>query len=263
MIPKIIFQTWKTHEIPLKWLSGQESIRQYMPDWLHIIMDDVENREFIKTYFYNFLPYYDAFKYPIQRADAIRYAFLYIHGGLYIDMDYEFKNNVNYIIENSLQNKGLDVDVFLAKSETHDNFYKNSIIISKPGCILWLMMIEHMKTPNPWSMIFPQLGVALTTGSLALTKQVKLLKSTDSTFVFGELPRSQVNPCTICDNEKTCEIKNMEADIIQLSGSTWCSNIFNTTCIYVYCNRYWIIVTIILIIISICIYAIIKWPKKT
>jgi mannosyltransferase OCH1-like enzyme len=37
-------------------------------------MTDELNRKFIIDYFPSFLPYYDAFPYPIQRADAIRYA---------------------------------------------------------------------------------------------------------------------------------------------------------------------------------------------
>jgi mannosyltransferase OCH1-like enzyme len=88
VIPKLIMQTWKTNELPDKWKPTQLSINRYMSDWKYILMTDEMNRNFIIHHFPNFLPYYDAFPYPIQRADAIRYAWLYVHGGLYLDCDF-------------------------------------------------------------------------------------------------------------------------------------------------------------------------------
>ena len=32
---------------------------------------------------------YDGYTHPIQRADAARYFILFVHGGLYADLDYE------------------------------------------------------------------------------------------------------------------------------------------------------------------------------
>ena len=88
-IPKIIMQTWKNTDIPDKWKSSPASIRQYMPDWEYVLMTDDMNDQFVRTYFPDFYSHYVNFPYPIQRADAIRYMWLYKHGGIYMDMDFE------------------------------------------------------------------------------------------------------------------------------------------------------------------------------
>lgn len=48
---------------------------------------DATSREFIATHYPWFLPTFDAYTYPIQRADAIRYFVLYHFGGVYLDLD--------------------------------------------------------------------------------------------------------------------------------------------------------------------------------
>jgi mannosyltransferase OCH1-like enzyme len=60
-----------------------------MPHWKYVLNSDEDNRNFVVQYFPDFLPTYDGFRYPIQRADVIRYMWLYIHGGLYMDLDVE------------------------------------------------------------------------------------------------------------------------------------------------------------------------------
>ncbi len=48
---------------------------------------DASSRDFIATEYPWFLPTFDAYPYPIQRADAIRYFVLAFYGGIYIDLD--------------------------------------------------------------------------------------------------------------------------------------------------------------------------------
>jgi mannosyltransferase OCH1-like enzyme len=44
-------------------------------------------RTFIATHYPWFLDTFNGYKYPIQRADSIRYFALYHYGGIYIDLD--------------------------------------------------------------------------------------------------------------------------------------------------------------------------------
>ena len=81
MIPKIIHQTWKTHDIPEKWKESPESIEKHYPDHMYILWSDDDLRNLIKTKFEWFLETYDNYKYDIQRVDASRYFFLYEYGG--------------------------------------------------------------------------------------------------------------------------------------------------------------------------------------
>lgn len=52
-----------------------------------MLWTDDSSREFIKTHYSWFLGTFDAYTYPIQRADAIRYFVLYHYGGVYVDLD--------------------------------------------------------------------------------------------------------------------------------------------------------------------------------
>jgi inositol phosphorylceramide mannosyltransferase catalytic subunit len=47
----------------------------------------VKSREFIAKEYPWFLETFDGYKYPIQRADSIRYFVLVHYGGIYIDLD--------------------------------------------------------------------------------------------------------------------------------------------------------------------------------
>ena len=97
-IPMIIMQTWKTKTVPEHWKSSPESIKNLMPDWEHVLMTDDDNRKFIQEYFPQYLTTFDEFEYGIQRADFIRYAWLYINGGLYLDLDYELVEPLEFRI---------------------------------------------------------------------------------------------------------------------------------------------------------------------
>jgi mannosyltransferase OCH1-like enzyme len=46
-----------------------------------------KSREFIAAEYPWFLETFDGYKYPIQRADSIRYFVLAYYGGIYIDLD--------------------------------------------------------------------------------------------------------------------------------------------------------------------------------
>lgn len=46
-----------------------------------------KSREFIAAEYPWFLSTFDGYKYPIQRADSIRYFVLAHHGGTYVDLD--------------------------------------------------------------------------------------------------------------------------------------------------------------------------------
>ncbi len=90
MIPKLIHQTSKTHEIcNEKWRGYQQKLQSLHPDWTYKLWTDEDNLLFVKNEYPDF---YDIFvKLPknIMRADVIRYLLLYRLGGLYMDLDYE------------------------------------------------------------------------------------------------------------------------------------------------------------------------------
>ena len=87
MIPKLIHQTWKTSEIPSKWVNTQKSLLRNNPDYEYILWTDSDIHNFMKTKFPHF--YVNVFlNYKQnQQVDIFRYFLLYVYGGIYIDLD--------------------------------------------------------------------------------------------------------------------------------------------------------------------------------
>lgn len=240
-IPKIIFQTCWSHDIPPKWQSSPESIKNIMPDWKYVLMDDEENREFVIKHFPDFLPYYDAFPYNIQRADCIRYMWLYINGGIYIDMDLEVLNPLDELF--SYNN-----DVYLCKSGNVGSYFTNSFMASKPRCKFWLEVIEEMKKPLDWYYLGRHTVVMNSTGPIMLSH---VAKKTDT--VIGILPAKRIMPCSICNLKcATCE-----SYLKPLEGSSWTS--FDTTFYNFWlCNWKTVVAFLICLFLLILVFWIIR-----
>jgi inositol phosphorylceramide mannosyltransferase catalytic subunit len=135
-LPRIIFQTWKTHELPHNYARWSSSFTRLNPHHEHVIWDDHDNREFIRNGFPWFLDYYDRYPKEIFRADMVRYFFLYERGGLYADMDTEclrpldqFAYSGDVVLGRMGQNPALPHSI------------PNAMMASSPGQIFWLLVI--------------------------------------------------------------------------------------------------------------------------
>jgi hypothetical protein len=88
MIPRLIWQTWKSKSIlpPLfeKWRC---TFIELHPTWEHWLWDDTDNANFVAENYPWILQRYDEYPEPIYRVDAVRYLFLYKYGGFYADLD--------------------------------------------------------------------------------------------------------------------------------------------------------------------------------
>ncbi|KAF2841595.1 glycosyltransferase family 32 protein, partial [Patellaria atrata CBS 101060] len=87
LIPKIIHQTYKNSSIPEVWQEAQQSCIDLHSDYEYKLWTDKSSREFIAAEYPWFLETFDAYEFPIQRADSIRYFVLAHFGGIYIDLD--------------------------------------------------------------------------------------------------------------------------------------------------------------------------------
>jgi hypothetical protein len=143
--PKIIFQTWKTHSLPKQFAYWSETWKKYN-DYEYILWDDKENREFVAANFEWFLPTYDGYDAGIKRADAIRYMFLYTHGGIYADLDFECLKPFDELLE-----KYKSYDIILGSMDSDStkwhlsNNIPNAIMISKPGSTFWIRVLKEME----------------------------------------------------------------------------------------------------------------------
>lgn len=241
-IPKIIFQTCWSHDIPKKWQSSPKSIKELMSDWNYTLFDDDENRAFIKKHFPDFLKYYDAFPYAIQRADAIRYCWIYINGGIYMDLDFELQHPLDSLFTS-------DCDFYLVHSGNVSGYTTNSFLASKKGCKFWLEVIEEMKKPLPWYVMGKHFSVLCSTGPLMLSRVAQRTK-----YVYGKLPSRYIMPCSVCDISKsTCD-----AYLKPLEGSSW-TNYETTFLNFWLCQWKTIILFLICILVIILLAYIVYW----
>jgi mannosyltransferase OCH1-like enzyme len=216
MIPKIIMQTWKTQNVPAIWEKSPVSILEHMPDWNYILLDDISNRSFIGKNFPDFLSTYDNFEYPIQRADAIRYCWLYLNGGLYLDLDIELIGSIEHLFDLS---SSTNDNLFFVNSANVGSSLTNSLMASSAFHPIWLDMIEEMKQPLPWWAVGRHLKVIWSTGPGMVNRVVKRGK-----YSWNMLPSRVVNPQSICEIYGECPSipdDNSDALIKSLPGQSW------------------------------------------
>lgn len=206
-IPKIIMQTWKTKDVPERWRKSPESIRQHMPDWQYVLMTDEDNDKFVQEHFPGFYKTYKSFPYGIQRADAIRYMWLFVHGGIYMDLDFEMLHPLDNLFT-------ADNDLFVVASGNVGSCITNSFMASKPRCKVWLDMLDYMKKDLPWWCIGKHMVVMNSTGPIALNYVIK-----ESGYPYCLLPNKTLMPCSVCNIE--CDVG--DAWLKPLQGSSWIS----------------------------------------
>jgi len=190
-IPKIIMQTWKTKEIPEKWKKSPISIQKYMKDWKYILLTDKDNSKFVKKYFPDFYETFKNFPYEIQKADAIRYMFLYVKGGIYMDLDHYLKKSLEKLITNKI--------TFMEYESVNGIMFTNSFIISPKRHPFWLKVIREMKKPVPFYCIIKSQIVYESTGPYMLSRVIR---------------KQNVD-------KKKLKMKKMKKYLGQLEGQSW------------------------------------------
>ena len=89
VIPKNIFQTWFTKELPPKMKETVENLKTKHPDFNYEFFDDSDCRQFIEENFENdVLSAFDKLIPGAYKADLWRYCVLYIRGGIYLDIKF-------------------------------------------------------------------------------------------------------------------------------------------------------------------------------
>ena len=246
-IPKIVMQTWKTSEVPDHWKASQRGIKRHMPDWEYRLMTDVDNREFVQEHFPDFLETYDNFEYNIMRADAIRYMWLYVHGGVYMDLDVMLIKPIDELFYE-------DHDVYLTPSGNIKSIYTNAFMASKPKMQFWLECLHEMKKPYKFWQFGKHLKVMATTGPMMVTRVAK--HQPRHTTNIGTLPGELIITCTVCD-EKPCDVNRGYART--LDGSSW---VASDTKAMIFCSCHWKEIIVTVIILTIVAWIVFRHIRK-
>jgi mannosyltransferase OCH1-like enzyme len=100
MIPKVIYQTWKTKEISDDLKNIIDSWKKLNPDYDYFLYDDNDCRNYIKDNFdEKILSVYNQILPGAFKADLWRYCILYKKGGVYVDIDTICLNSINNFIK--------------------------------------------------------------------------------------------------------------------------------------------------------------------
>lgn len=128
LIPKVIYQTFKTNVVPIGMYNAIKSWQDNNPDYEHYFFTDDDCIDFIEKNFdkkvldayLNFIP--GAFK-----ADLWRCCILYIKGGIYVDSDMVCLRSLNEVINED--------DEFLSARDDpmSKSFIYNAFIACTPG----------------------------------------------------------------------------------------------------------------------------------
>lgn len=245
MIPRIIMQTWKTKDVPDHWKSSPQSIKQQMPHWRYHLMTDTDNLAFVTKYFPSFLDTYINFPKNIQRADAIRYMWLYINGGVYTDLDYLFQRPIDDLLVLTTKPSVGD-QLYLVHSNKLKTSITNSMMASTAYHPFWLACIEEMKRgPAWWMKINEDLLVLQTTGPGMITRVIN-----NGKWYYNKLPEILLGPSNYCD----CDISDPNAYTRSLEGSSWINPQSNAIYKNMYCNSN--IIMLIMLLIALVILLI-------
>ena len=240
--PKILYQTWKSLNLPDKFQKNREVWLQFTPStkgWNHVLFTDEDLRQLVKDNAPQYLKAYDSFTENIERVDFARYVMMYI-GGVYADLDtYPVKSIDEFI--------GLNKIVLGKEPYEHaSEIYKrkdvlcNAFMISPPKQKLWLDLMDYIVEHYE-----PHYLPVYNTGPMAMTlfmeNNLKLFKDVIITEPCVFFPLTGKGKIT-----KGCDI-NKTTYVVHEWENTWVTNPFKDPR---WLNkRYWAYASIILICI--------------
>ncbi len=130
MIPKVIYQTWKTQNIHKNIHKLHNKMLKINSDYEHIIYTDDQMFDFVKSnYDKDVFNYFERINNIVSRADFWRYLILYKNGGVYLDIDSIINKDLSELVD--------DNDEAVITAEKNENCYVQwSLIYNKNHPIL-------------------------------------------------------------------------------------------------------------------------------
>jgi len=98
-IPKVIYQTYKTEQLPLIFKWHISRLKKNNPDYDYQFYNDEKIASFIETEFgSDIFKLYNRINIGAAKADFFRYAILYKKGGVYLDIDSRILNKIDSFV---------------------------------------------------------------------------------------------------------------------------------------------------------------------
>jgi len=139
MIPRIIHQTSREAAIPEQWLAFQSRARALHPDWEYHHWTDADNLQLIREAVPQWRSLYESLPRGIMKADMIRYVYLLVYGGVYLDFDYEMLRAFDIL------DQSLVLPLSRGSSSDGGPDLGNCIMASEPGHPFWTAVLEELR----------------------------------------------------------------------------------------------------------------------
>jgi len=142
VVPKKLFQTWHSKDLPPKMRENIEIIQRNNPELEYFLFDNNECVNFIKAHFSDeVVDAYNTLLPGAYKADLWRYCVMYIHGGVYLDVKYQCMDGFKFIDIMDREHFVLERPYYWKPGKY--GIY-NALIIAKPGNILLLDAILNI-----------------------------------------------------------------------------------------------------------------------
>jgi hypothetical protein len=130
MIPKVIYQTWKTKNLSPEQILIKNKIKELNPEYDIILYDDNDIDIFIKNnYDIEIYNTFKLIKLGAMKADYWRLLILYKYGGIYLDFDSSINKSLNELIRD-------DDDAIISREKNLGLFVQWCLIFKKEHPIL-------------------------------------------------------------------------------------------------------------------------------
>ncbi|PYH42983.1 glycosyltransferase family 32 protein [Aspergillus saccharolyticus JOP 1030-1] len=214
-IPLILHQTAATENIPERWQNSQQSCVEVYANYQYMLWTDESARDFISKHYPWFLPTWDTYTFPIQRADALRYFVLYHYGGIYLDMDTWC---IQPIPVQALLNDNPGRDLAIFKSTTPTGV-TNDFLVTTPRHPVYGAAIAKLpdsaQFTHPWARLQPYSAIMASAGPMFLSLVLK-------EYLLGQQNQQQQSrPFPWPEGIEIINKTELAPYITDLESSTW------------------------------------------
>lgn len=174
-VPRVVHQQWWNGKINPPHSEWHTQTKLVLKDYKHILWSVNDMRNLIVKEYPWFTTVFDNYPSNMHRADAARYFILYLHGGIYIDMDYVPQIDIyRFLSPNG--------PTFLESPFWYNEKVGSALIASPPGHPFWKTMFNVLEERRYFS------DVVQATGPGALTAALSLWEKTPSASNIHILP---------------------------------------------------------------------------
>ncbi len=136
---KYIHQSWKDVNIPQKFMGWVQSWKTQYPKSEYSLWTDEDNLNLVKLRYPELLEVYNSYNRHIKRCDAARYLYMYVYGGLYVDLDFLSIKSLEPLLQM------VDHPIVFGEVKDDNDQVPNDIMYSRyPGHSFWKYCLDSL-----------------------------------------------------------------------------------------------------------------------